>query len=113
MRTAAVAQDSLSGRLKEPACTEWRLFTECREHYVFFLPFVALPALLFPLALAAAFFFDVSAGALPKTLSQPLTNFLDAPVCTVYPVIVILSLIQNSKSSYQQTIQLVRDSVHL
>ena len=68
----------------------------------FFLPFFALTPLLFLTLLLFAFAADFPAaffaGALPKTLSQPLTNFLEAPVCTVYPVIVFLSLIQRHKS---------------
>ncbi len=59
----------------------------------FFLLFFVLSLLLFDLVFAEDFPAVFSAGAFPKTLSQPLTNFFEAPVCTVYPVIVLLSLI--------------------
>lgn len=51
--------------------------------YFDFLPFV--PFSDFGESLSLGFW----AGALPKILSQPLTNFFDAPVCTVYPVIFV------------------------
>ena len=55
------------------------------EKSYFFLPFFALAlvlflALLFVLLFAADFPAVFSAGEPPKTLSQPLTNFLEAPV---------------------------------
>ena len=51
------------------------------EKSYFFLPFFALALVLFLALLFAADFPAVfSAGEPPKTLSQPLTNFLEAPV---------------------------------
>lgn len=39
------------------------------------------------------FFFPPDSGALsPKMLSQPATNFFEAPVCTVYPVMTLIPL---------------------
>lgn len=71
---------------------------ESAERCYFFLPFFALALPVFPLDSAEDFPAAFSDGALPKTLSHPLTNFLEAPVCTVYPVIVFLSLIQRHES---------------
>ena len=58
----------------------------------FFLLFFVLSLLPFALAFAVDFPAVFLAGASPKTLSQPLTNFFEAPVWTVYPVIVCLCL---------------------